>query len=101
VPEYAKSTEIPFAIDALSVEGALDFARRVVADRSELLPLLDELNERDVRRLVGRLIQVVGLLELKPSKMDAALFVGRVVGLGYDYAFDPWAANAGDEGAKA
>lgn len=96
MPEYPNGDDIPIAIDALSVEGALAWARRVVTDQSELLGLLDELNEREMRQLVGRLIQVVGLLELKPAKMDAADFIGRVVGLGYDYAFDPWATSPVD-----
>ncbi|HMM83505.1 MAG TPA: hypothetical protein PJ998_10040 [Terrimesophilobacter sp.] len=102
--EHSKNTEpndIPFATDALTVEGALAWARRVVDDQSELLGLLDELDKHEVQQLVGRLMQVIGLLELKPAKMDAAHFVRRVIGLGYDYAFDPWATSAGEAGATA
>lgn len=96
--ENPRSDEIAFANDALSVEGALTWARRVVAGQSELPELLDELAERQVRQLVGRLIQVIGLLELQGADVDGAEFVSRAIGLGYDYAFDPWATGSGDAG---
>lgn len=74
------------------LESVLEWARRAGEDRTEVPALLDELEVPELRAIAARLVQLVGLLELCPAKVEPAYFIARVAALSGDFAQDPWTA---------